>query len=106
MSAHDFFAPQTIKNASVFFLRYVMHDWPDKFAKNILSQLRAAARSDTKMIIMDLLIPYSAPCTDEFSSIPGAAVPDAPYPLLPNLGTVSNPAIMMDMQVRNTSSSF
>lgn len=77
-----------------------MHDWPDKFAKDILSQLRTAARPDTKMIIMDLIIPYSAPCTDEFNFIPGAEIPEAPYPLLPNLGTVSNPAIMMDMQVR------
>ena len=26
---HDFFAPQPIKNAKAYYLRAVLHDWPD-----------------------------------------------------------------------------
>ena len=28
---HDFFEPNPIKNADVYWLRYVMHDWSDEF---------------------------------------------------------------------------
>jgi len=44
-------------------------------------------------------MPYAAYSNNLFSDIPGADVPRAPYPLLANLGTVSNRAVMTDLQV-------
>lgn len=45
------------------------------------------------------LISYTAPCKDKFSSLPAAAAPEASYPSLPNLRTVSNHEIVMYLQV-------
>jgi hypothetical protein len=82
----------------VFFLRGVVHDWPNVYAKKILKQLRASAQSSTKLVLNDFLVPYAAP-SNLFSEIPGAKVPTAPYPLLANLGAVSNQTVMIDLQV-------
>ena len=44
--AHDFFKPQPIRNASVYFMRMILHDWPDYKALEILKALRSAAGAD------------------------------------------------------------
>jgi hypothetical protein len=80
-------------------LRGIIHDWPDAYARKILKHLRASAQSDTKLILNDFLVPYAADSNNLFSDIPGADVPRAPYPLLANLGTVSNRTVMVDLQV-------
>jgi hypothetical protein len=98
-AVHDFFQPQPIKDASVFFLRFVVHDWPDVYAKKILKQLYAAAQSSTKLILCDFVVPYAAPSNEQFSNIQGSYVSPAPYPLLSNLGSVSNRTVMSDLQV-------
>jgi hypothetical protein len=98
-AVHDFFEPQPITDASVFFLRMITHDWPDSYARKILNQLRASAQLSTKLILCDFLVPYASLTNDLFSEIPGAKVPAAPYPLLPNLGTISNHTMMVDLQV-------
>jgi hypothetical protein len=96
---HDFFEPQPITDASVFFLRFVTHDWPDSYTKRIMKRLRAAAQPSTKLIISDFVVPYAASSNEDFADIPGSGVAPVPYPLLPNLGTVSNQAVMADLQV-------
>jgi hypothetical protein len=87
----------------VFFLRGVIHDWPNASARKILKHLRASAQSDTTLILNDFLVPYAAYSNDLFSDIPGADVPSAPYPLLANLGPVSNSTVMTDLQVYTAS---
>jgi hypothetical protein len=83
----------------LFFLCGVIHDWPDAYTRKILKHLHASAQSDTKLILNDFLVPYVAYSNNHFLDIPGADVPPAPYPLLANLGTVSNIAIMAVFQV-------
>lgn len=39
---HDFFAPQPIKGAAIYYLRFVVHDWTTERAGAILSNLRDA----------------------------------------------------------------
>ena len=96
---HDFFELQPVKDAAIFFLRFVTHDWADKYAKQILKHLRASAQPSTKLIFNDFLVPYAGPTKGQFSDIPGSEMPPAPYPLMPNLGTVSNQSVLFDMQV-------
>ncbi|KAJ4474486.1 O-methyltransferase [Lentinula aciculospora] len=106
---HDFFTPQPIKNAAVFLLRVVLHDWPDAFAQRILLRLREAARPDTKLLIADFVLPLA--CADSFGSaqdedenglteIQGAEMMLAPAPLLPNLGKASANGYCMDMTMQ------
>ncbi|KAF9066979.1 S-adenosyl-L-methionine-dependent methyltransferase [Rhodocollybia butyracea] len=106
---HDFFTPQPIKNAAVFILRVVLHDWPDAFAQRILLRLREAATPDTKLLIADFVLPLA--CTDNFETsqseeggeitgIQGAETKLAPAPLLPNLGKASANVYWMDMTMQ------
>ncbi|KAJ7804660.1 S-adenosyl-L-methionine-dependent methyltransferase [Mycena leptocephala] len=58
---HDFFKPQPVHNASVFFLRYIVHNWSDPYARKILTHLRGAATRDTTLVVVDHILPYACP---------------------------------------------
>lgn len=55
--AHDFFTPQPITHAKVYYLRNVLHDWSDEPAAKILQQLRPAMASDSVIVIDEIVIP-------------------------------------------------
>jgi hypothetical protein len=94
LPVHDFFKPQPVKNASVYFLRSIIHDWPDAEAKKILKNLREAA--DTRAIHT---------FEDPSSSTKGKD--QVIYPLLANLGIGGvGFATALDMQVVAPSLSF
>ena len=42
----------------MFVLKHILHDWPDALCIKILSHLRQAANADTKLIILEVIIPY------------------------------------------------
>ena len=58
---HDFFEPQpsSLANARAYYLRTVLHDWPDKQAKVILEQVRAVMAKDSILLINENAIPDS-----------------------------------------------
>ncbi|GKT47440.1 O-methyltransferase aurJ [Colletotrichum spaethianum] len=58
MSA-DFFKSQAVLDAHVYFLRMIIHDWPDQDARIILRNLRAALEKNPKarIVIMDTILP-------------------------------------------------
>lgn len=97
---HNFFEDQPVKNASVFLLRLILHDWSDKYAEIILKKLREAATPMTKLLIVDAIVDHACASADAYADIPGAASPPAPSPLLPNFGFASIPIYFQDMQVR------
>ncbi len=45
---HDFFIEQPVKGADVYFMRWILHDWSDKYASLILKALVPAMRSKLK----------------------------------------------------------
>ncbi|KAJ7106857.1 S-adenosyl-L-methionine-dependent methyltransferase [Mycena crocata] len=97
---HDFFQPQPVQDAAVFFLRFIIHDWPDADARNILMQLRRAATPQTTLVLLDHVVPYACPQPDmnvEGSESESFAV--APYPLLPNYGAANALAYASDMRM-------
>ncbi|KAJ7489535.1 S-adenosyl-L-methionine-dependent methyltransferase [Mycena latifolia] len=77
LQVHNFFEPQPVKDAAVYFMRVVIHDWPDVTAKEIMANTRKAAGAGSKLVLFDLVMPYAC-------EAPGA--PPVPFPLLPNLG--------------------
>ena len=92
----DFFEPQPIKNANVFLLRMILHDWSDKYCAKILRHLRDAAAPYTQLVIVDNLLSYA--CVDDsLKDIPGAEVPLPPAPLLPNSGHAAAIAYWEDL---------
>jgi hypothetical protein len=54
---HDMFQPQPIKSAKAYFLRNVLHDWPDKQASIVLSHIHEAMDSDSLLLISESLMP-------------------------------------------------
>ncbi|KAJ5278920.1 hypothetical protein N7478_004292 [Penicillium angulare] len=54
---YDFFQVQPVKNAKVYFMRTVLHDWPDKQAAQILSQIRDAMGPDSVLLISETMLP-------------------------------------------------
>jgi hypothetical protein len=52
-TSHDFFTPQSIKDADVYFFRAIFHDWSDKYCIQILQSLVPAMRKGSKVILFD-----------------------------------------------------
>ncbi|KAL6921176.1 hypothetical protein ACHAP8_010214 [Fusarium lateritium] len=56
--SHNFFEPQPTKDANVYMLRMIIHDWPDAEARTILSNLVPALESSkATLLIMDTVLP-------------------------------------------------
>jgi hypothetical protein len=91
---HNFFAPQPIKDADIFLLRYILHDWSNTKPIEILQRLReAAVAGKTKIVVIDGIIQYV--CAADREKIQGAEEiafegsekkGEVPPGLLPNLG--------------------
>lgn len=57
LMAHDFFTPQPVKGARVYFMHRIMHDWPDNQAEKIIRQLAGAMEKGySKLLIYDILL--------------------------------------------------
>jgi len=84
--AQDFFKPQPVEHASVYFICRIMHDWPDNDALRILQNVRDACSPDSKVILGDHLLSFacSMPSNDETRTL--ADKSEVPKPLLNNLG--------------------
>ena len=87
---YDFFQEQPVKNASVYLLRIILHDWSDEYAMKILKRVRAAASPDSKLIVMEAMLQYACASGNEYAHIPGAVQPPAPAPLLANFGVAKD----------------
>ncbi|KAL8988647.1 MAG: hypothetical protein Q9177_002309 [Variospora cf. flavescens] len=58
MMAHDFFTPQPICGARVYYFRRIFHDWNDALSLKILQKTAAAmAPGYSKMLINDIVMP-------------------------------------------------
>ena len=96
LPAQNFFEPQAVKGASVYFMRLVLHDWNVATCQKILRHLRDAAIPSTRLIIFDMVMPLSCPEIKEGKPV-GLPVP---YPLLANLGAgLGGFATAIDLQV-------
>ncbi|KAG6918807.1 hypothetical protein DXG01_011559 [Tephrocybe rancida] len=101
----------SIKNAAVFFLRVILHDWPDVLARSILLRLREAATPETKLVLAEFVLPLACVDADTAEDAIGGGVLDgiegaestlAPPPLLANLGKASANAYWMDLTMQVT----
>ena len=55
--AYNFFTPQPIKNADIYLLRMICHDYSDKYAAQILSNIVPAMGPDSRILIVDTVMP-------------------------------------------------
>ncbi|KAH7094397.1 S-adenosyl-L-methionine-dependent methyltransferase [Paraphoma chrysanthemicola] len=59
---HDFFKPQPDHHATddrpvVFFARFILHDWSDKYAGQIVAAMAQGMRSQDRLILNEVVIP-------------------------------------------------
>ncbi|KAG5331582.1 hypothetical protein C0989_007906 [Termitomyces sp. Mn162] len=91
LEVQDFFKPQPKdRNVSIFLLKQILHDWSDEYCVKFLTQLRAAAQVNTRLLLVESLIPFA--CHDPGNhalDIPGSVPHEAPVPLLANYGAVN-----------------
>ena len=79
----------------------MLHDWSDKYCLKILKQLRDAATPDTKLVVLEMIMPYACHDTEEIAGgIASVVAIKAPNPLLANWGAVNELIYMLDMAVR------
>ncbi|KAG6889611.1 hypothetical protein C0995_016137 [Termitomyces sp. Mi166 len=98
-TAHDFFTPQPVTNASVFVLKHILHDWSDPYCAQILKALRAAATPNTKLVVIDNIVAYA--CHDPtIESGLNSGYKEAPAPLLPNYGAVNVMPYLLDLALQ------
>ena len=53
---HDFFTEQPVKSAQIYFFRWILHDWSDKYAVRILKSLVPAMRDGTIVILFENIL--------------------------------------------------
>lgn len=54
---HDFFAEQPVKDADIYILRWILHDWSDKYATRILQALAPALKSGARVLVIEQVLP-------------------------------------------------
>lgn len=85
-------------------MKHILHDWSAEWSIKILKQLRAAAQPNTKLVLLESIIPLA--CHDPANEdgvdelIPGAKIAEAPAPLLPNYGEAKMMPYIADLGVR------
>lgn len=56
---HDFFTAQPVRNARMYYMRNIMHDWRDEDAVVILRNVREAMGEESVLLIDDMVLPNS-----------------------------------------------
>ncbi|KAI1345901.1 S-adenosyl-L-methionine-dependent methyltransferase [Xylaria sp. FL0043] len=54
---HNFFKPQPVSGADVYFFRWIFHNWSDKYCIEILRNLIPALKGGARVIISDAVLP-------------------------------------------------
>ncbi|PWY93216.1 S-adenosyl-L-methionine-dependent methyltransferase [Aspergillus sclerotioniger CBS 115572] len=74
---HDFFDPNPVIGADVYWLRYILHDWSDDYCVRILTNIKSAMRSHSRLLICEQVM-YTTAETEREGT--------APSPLPANYG--------------------
>ncbi|KAI1466076.1 putative O-methyltransferase [Daldinia caldariorum] len=77
LMAHDFFKPNPVKEADVYWMRHVLHDWEDEACVEILSNTAKSMGPDSRLLVADITL---------IETIGDPYIKPAPKPLLANYG--------------------
>lgn len=59
VQGYSFFDEQPVKGAKAYYLRTVLHDWPDKQARQLLARIQEAMAPDSLLLVNEILLPES-----------------------------------------------
>lgn len=55
--AHDFLTEKPVRGAGVYLLRWILHNWSDKYRLQILRSLVPALKTGAKILVNDNVLP-------------------------------------------------
>jgi hypothetical protein len=55
--AHDFFTEQPVKDADIYLLRFILHNWSDSYCIDILRRLVPALKDGARVLVNDIVLP-------------------------------------------------
>ncbi|KAG8928406.1 hypothetical protein FRC01_005995 [Tulasnella sp. 417] len=103
LQQQDFFQPQPVKGAAVYFLRFVLHDWKDEKCIEILKHLHDATNEESRLLIVEAVVSHA--CRDIGSlkddGVEGAYPAPMPKPLPANGGRATEFEAGFDMHMMN-----
>ncbi|KAJ7927645.1 S-adenosyl-L-methionine-dependent methyltransferase [Mycena leptocephala] len=80
----DFFKESPVQGCDIYYVRHILHDWPNPACLQILESIRKAVKPSSRLLIHDLVLQNSmrdAAYADAFDT--------APEPLLSNYGVAN-----------------
>ncbi|CAH0004400.1 unnamed protein product [Clonostachys byssicola] len=69
IQAHDFYTPQPVKSARVYFLHSILHDWSDKDGVRILQNLKPALTPGYSRVLLNEIV-----LSEEKPSVPATSM--------------------------------
>ena len=67
--AYDFFKPQPVQGARIYFLGSVLHDWPDQDARKILRNVTSAMTRGYSMLLLSENVIPTTGCNPHLSAM-------------------------------------
>ncbi|KAI1662593.1 putative O-methyltransferase [Daldinia decipiens] len=86
--AHDFFKPNPIKEADIYWMRHVLHDWNDEDCVEILLNTAGSMGRDSRLLVADITLT---------ETIGDPYIKPAPKPLLANYGVHVHHGFALDI---------
>ncbi|EIN06884.1 S-adenosyl-L-methionine-dependent methyltransferase [Punctularia strigosozonata HHB-11173 SS5] len=75
----DFFKESPASDCDIYYLKNIIHDWPDAQAKQILENVKKVMKPGSRLLIQEYVLQHLNRSADSL-------IPVAPEPLLPNYG--------------------
>ncbi|KAH7890353.1 S-adenosyl-L-methionine-dependent methyltransferase [Phlebopus sp. FC_14] len=91
----NFLGESPVKGKDVYYLRNILHDWPDAEAAVILRNVRDAMESNSRLLIHDYVL--TSACRQTRDAFSNAEI--APEPMLPNFGAGNSRMYQQDLNM-------
>ncbi|KAI5861287.1 putative O-methyltransferase [Durotheca rogersii] len=87
---HDFFTPNPVVGADIYWMRHVLHDWKDGDCARILSRVAEAMSADSRLLVADVTL---------VETLGDPYIQAAPKPLLANYGVHGHHGFSLDISM-------
>ncbi|KAI4523605.1 S-adenosyl-L-methionine-dependent methyltransferase [Schizophyllum commune Loenen D] len=89
----DFFKQSPVSGCEYYYVKHILHDWPDAESIRILQNIRAATKPTSRLLIHDYVLPPVA------RRLGRADAMQAPEPLLPSYGAANTRPFRQDINM-------
>ncbi|KAA1475130.1 S-adenosyl-L-methionine-dependent methyltransferase [Dentipellis sp. KUC8613] len=92
----NFFTESPVPDQDIYYMRMIIHDWPDATCVDILSNIRKTMKPSSRLLIHDYVLISSVAASEGALETRGDV---APSPLLPNYGAGGTRPFYMDVNM-------